>query len=142
MLVMPLLGLLYVAVLIRNLQESERRSLQLREVRVGDYVSVGMKVVEVDVSRSEVRVQLQLRPLGNLALDGVTPTRNLKLFLNASRGSQEIDFPSGERMNPVEADFFLDGDTNRQGRFALTAIVALIPKCSCGCLVVMLQLNA
>jgi hypothetical protein len=113
MLVMPLLGLLYVAVLIRNLHESERRSLQLREVRVGDYVSVGMKVVEVDVNRSEVRVQLQLRPVGNLALDGVTPTRNLKLFLNASRGSQEIDFPSGERMNPLEADFFIDGDTNR-----------------------------
>jgi len=110
---MPLLGLLYVAVLIRNLHESERRSLQLREVRVGDYVSVDMKVVEVDVSRSEVRVQLQLRALGNLALDGITPTRNLKLFLNASRGSQEIDFPSGKRMNPVEADFFIDGDTNR-----------------------------
>jgi hypothetical protein len=112
-LVMPLLGLLYVAVLIRNLHENERRSLQLREVRVGDYVSVSIKVVEVDVNRSEVRVQLQLQPVGNLALDGVTPTRNLKLFLNASRGSQEIDFPSGERLNPVEADFFLDGDTNR-----------------------------
>jgi Domain of unknown function (DUF4436) len=110
---MLLVGLLYVAVLIHNLHESERRSLQLREVSVGDYVSVSIRVVEADVNRSEVRVHIQLRPVGNLAKDRVTPARNLKLFLNAFRGPQEIDFPAGRRMDPIEAEFSLDGDANR-----------------------------
>ena len=69
--------------------------------------------MEVDLNRLEFRVQVQLRPVGNLTNDGRTPAHNLRLFLNASRGSQEIDFPTGEIMKPVEPKFFLDGNTNR-----------------------------
>ena len=74
---------------------------------------MSIKVVEVDLNRLEFRVQVQLRPVGNLTNDGRTPAHNLRLFLNASRGSQEIDFPTGEIMKPVEPKFFLDGNTNR-----------------------------
>lgn len=112
-LIMPLVGLLYVAILIRNLHESETRSLQLREVSVGDYVGVSIKVVEADLNRSEIRVQIRLQAAGSLTKDGVTPARILKLFFNASRGAQEIDFFPGEMMKPVEAEFSLDGDANR-----------------------------
>ena len=110
---MPLVGSLYVAILIFNLHESERRSLRLREAKDGDRVSVSIRVMEANLNRSELRVQIRLRPVGNLTKDGVTPARNLKLFLNASQGSQEIDFPVGEIMRPFEAEFSLDGDTNR-----------------------------
>ena len=110
---MPLVGSLYVAILIFNLHESERRSLRLREAKDGDRVGVSIRVMEANLNRSELRVQIRLRPVGNLTKDGVTPARNLKLFLNASQGSQEIDFPVGEIMRPFEAEFSLDGDTNR-----------------------------
>ena len=79
----------------------------------GDRVSVSIRVMEANLNRSELRVQIRLRPVGNLTKDGVTPARNLKLFLNASQGSQEVDFPVGEIMRPFEAEFSLDGDTNR-----------------------------
>jgi Domain of unknown function (DUF4436) len=112
-LIMPVLGLLYIAVLIRNLHESDKRSLHLREVNVGDYVSVSIKVVEANLNSSEIRGQICLRPVGSLTKDGTTPARNLKLFLNASHGSQEIEFPTGHPMNPIDAEFSLDGDANR-----------------------------
>lgn len=111
--IMPLLGLLYIAVLIRNLHESDKRSLHLREGSAGDYVNVTVKVVEANLNGSEIKVQIRLRPVGSLTKDGATPARNLKLFLNASHGSQEIDFHAGEPMNPIDADFSLDGDANR-----------------------------
>jgi len=111
-LIMLLVGVLYVTILIRNLHESEHRTLRLREASTGDYVSVSIKIVEADIDRSESRAYIRLRPVGNFAKDAVTPARDLKLFLNSVRGTQEIDFPAGERLNPVEAQFSLDGDAN------------------------------
>ena len=111
-LIMLLVGLLYVGILIRNLHETEHSSLRLRETNGGDNVSVSIKIVEADIDRSEVRAFIRLRPVGNFAKDSVTPARDLKLFLNSVRGTQEIDFPAGEHINPIEAQFSLDGDTN------------------------------
>ncbi len=111
-LIMLLVGLLYVGILIRNLHETEHSSLRLRETSAGDNVSVSIKIVEADIDRSEVRAFIRLRPVGNFAKDSVTPARDLKLFLNSVRGTQEIDFPAGERVNPIEAQFSLDGDAN------------------------------
>jgi len=111
-LIMLLVGVLYVTILIRNLHENEYRTLRLRETTTGDYVSVSIKVVEADIDRSEIRAYIRLRAVGNLAKDSVTPARDLKLFLNSVRGTQEIDFPAGDRMNPIEAQFSLDGDAN------------------------------
>jgi uncharacterized protein DUF4436 len=114
LLIVILVGFLYVAVLIRNLNESTRRSLQVHEeVGVENHVRVIVRIVEVAVNPPQVKVRLSFRPVGNLAKDKVTPARDLKLFLNVLRGPQEIDFPSGEPMSPIEADFPLEGDSNK-----------------------------
>ena len=51
---MPLVASLYVAILIFNLHESERRSLRLREAQDGDRVSVSIRVMEANLNRSEL----------------------------------------------------------------------------------------
>jgi hypothetical protein len=105
---------LYSAVLLRNLHESERRSLQLNEVPLaGDYVGISVRVVAVDLAKSEITTRVSLRLNGDLAKDPVTPALDLKLILNVIRGSQEIEFPRGRRINPFEAVFPVDGNVNK-----------------------------
>jgi Domain of unknown function (DUF4436) len=114
LLIILLIGFLYVSLLVHNLNESARRSLQVHEdAAIDNYVRVIVRIVDVDVAHPQVKVRMNFRPVGDLAKDKVTPARNLKLFLNALHGSQEIDFPAGRPMNPVEADFPLEGDSNK-----------------------------
>jgi Domain of unknown function (DUF4436) len=109
-----LVMVMYSAVLLRNLHESERRSLQLKEAPLaGDYVGVSIRVVAVDLPKSEITALVSLRLNGDLAKDPVTPMLDLKLFLNGIRGPQEIEFPRGRRINPFEAVFPLEGNVNR-----------------------------
>jgi hypothetical protein len=104
----------YLVVLFRNLGESERRSLQLSETpTVGDSVSVLIRVTAVNVSDSELTARIRFRLTGSIAKDPVTPAVDLKVLLNDIRGSQEIDFPRGRRMNSIQAIFSLDGNMNR-----------------------------
>lgn len=104
----------YLVGLLRNLDESRRRSLQLAEAPVsGDDVSVSLRVVAVNPGSSEMRTRVSFRVDGDLAKDPVTPAVDLKLFLNDIRGPQEIEFPRGRRMNPIEAVFALDGNVNQ-----------------------------
>ena len=109
-----LVVVLYSVTLLRNLHESERRSLQLKETPLaGDYVGVSIRVVAVDLSTSEITARVSVRLNGELAKDPVTPAIDLKLFLNGIRGPQEIEFPRGRRINPFEAVFPLDGNVNK-----------------------------
>jgi len=104
----------YLAVLYRNLNESERRSLLLSETPIaGDYVSISIRVADVNLGTSELTARLSFRLEGSLARDPVTPAVDLKLFLNDIRGSQEIDFPRGRRMNTIQATFSLSGNVNQ-----------------------------
>jgi len=104
----------YLAVLYRNLNESERRSLLLSETPIaGDYVSISIRVADVNLGTSELTARISFRLEGSLARDPVTPSVDLKLFLNDIRGSQEIDFPHGRRMNTIQATFSLDGNVNK-----------------------------
>lgn len=104
----------YLVVLSRNLNESERRSLALSEPPIpGDHVSILVSVLAVDVSSSELLARIGFRLEGSVAQDPVTPAVDLKLFLNDIRGSQEIDFPRGRRMNSIQASFSLDGNVNK-----------------------------
>jgi hypothetical protein len=105
---------MYSAVLLRNLHESDRRSLQLNESPLaGDYVGISVRVVAVDLAKSEITTRVSLRLNGDLAKDPVTPALDLKLILNVIRGSQEIDFSRGRRINPFEAVFPVDGNVNK-----------------------------
>jgi hypothetical protein len=104
----------YLAVLSRNLNESERRSLLLSEPPiVGDHVSISIRVTAVNQGSSELTARISFRLEGSMAKDPVTPAVDLKLFLNDIRGSQEIDFPRGRRMDSIPATFSIDGNVNK-----------------------------
>jgi hypothetical protein len=105
---------LYCAVLLHNLDEAERRSLQLRDdTDATDHVLMSVIVTGVNPATQELTAQIVLRPRGVLAQDEVTPAADLKLLTNNVKNQQEFDFPKGKRMNRIEAVFPLDGEPNR-----------------------------
>ena len=109
-----LLGLLYVSILVRNLNESQRRSLRLHaDARTADNVRVPIRILSADLNRGEVTAVLGFELRGDLGIDAATPAVDLKLLLSTSRGPTEVDFPRGRRMNPVEAVFGTTGNPSR-----------------------------
>lgn len=76
-------------------------------------MSLSIRVADVNLGTSELAARISFRLQGSLARDPVTPAVDLKLFLNDIRGSQEIDFPAGRRMNTIRATFLLDGNVNK-----------------------------
>lgn len=112
--ILLLLAFLYAALLVRNLSESDRRSLRLsQEASAADHVFVGIKIISVNMNNGEVKARMRFRLAGTIANDEITPAVDLKLLLNTVQGQQEYDFSSGKRMTPIEAVFSLDGDSNR-----------------------------
>jgi hypothetical protein len=104
----------YCVVLLRNLDEGKRRSLQLRDdTDSTDHVVMSVLVTGVNPATQELTAQVALRPQGALALDEVTPAVDLKLLTNNVRSQQEFDFPKGQRMNRIEAVFPLNGELNK-----------------------------
>jgi hypothetical protein len=103
----------YSATLIHNLNESQRRSLQLKEApATGSYVDVSFQVIAINSTSSEMTTRVTFRLNGDLAKDPVTPAVDLKFFVNGILGPQEIEFPRGKRINPVIAVFAVDGNVN------------------------------
>jgi hypothetical protein len=103
----------YSATLIHNLNESQRRSLQLKEApATGSYVDVSFQVIGINSTSSEMTTRVTFRLNGDLAKDPVTPAVDLKFFVNGILGPQEIEFPRGKRINPVIAVFAVDGNVN------------------------------
>jgi hypothetical protein len=104
----------YCAILLRNLNEGARRSLQLRDdTDSADHVVISVLVTGVNPATHELTAQLSLRPQGGLAQDEVTPAVDLKLLINNVRSQQEFDFFKGMRMNRIEAVFPLNGELNK-----------------------------
>ncbi len=104
----------YCVILLRNLDEGKRRSLQLRDdTDANDHVFMSVLVTGVNPATQELTAQIALRPQGALAQDEVTPAVDLKLLTNNVRSQQEFDFPKGKRMNRIEAVFPLNGELNR-----------------------------
>ena len=113
------IGLIFLVMVIslvgvlRNVHESKRRSLNLKEVLIaGERLDITIRVVAIDLTNLEMTARVSFRLDGDLAKDPVTPAVGLKLFLNEIRGPQEIEFPAGQRVNPIEAVFPLDGNVN------------------------------
>src|SRR5580698_8061479 len=105
---------IYCVVLLRNLDEGKRRSLQLRDdTDAADHIAMSVLVTGVNPATQELTVQIALRPQGALAEDEVTPAVDLRLLTNNVRSQQEFDFPKGKRMNRIEAVFPLNGELNR-----------------------------
>jgi hypothetical protein len=114
LLVALLLLAFYFAVLLRNFNESARRSLELRdETNETSRAVVSVLVTNVNPVTQELRAQLGFRLVGQLARDEVTPAVDLKLLINNFGGQQEFDFPRGRRMNQIVATFPLNGELNR-----------------------------
>src|SRR6202453_2728159 len=104
----------YGVLLLRNLDEGKRRSLQLRDdTDAADHVVMSVLVTGVNPATQELTAQIALRPQGALAEDEVTPAGDLKLLTNNVRSQQEFDFPKGKRMNRIEAVFPLNGQLNK-----------------------------
>ena len=113
-LVILLVLVAYVAILVRNLHESERRSLYLKsEALAANQVLVSIRIVNVDTNTGEMTARISLQLAGSMAKDEVTPTADLKLLLNSFRGMQEFEFPKGRRVTPIEAVFSLDGNVSK-----------------------------
>ena len=109
-----LVVVIYSAVLSYNRKEATRRSLDLKEAPIaGDSVDISMRNISLDPARLEMAVRMSFHLNGKIAKDPVTPAVDLKFFLNAIDGPQQIEFPRGRRMNSIEAVFPLDGNLNR-----------------------------
>lgn len=109
-----LVMVIYLAVLLRNLHESERRSLRLNEMPIaGDHVGIALRIVAVKPTTSEMTARVSFHLEGTIAKDPATPAVDLKLLLNEIHGPQQIDLPRGRRINPIEAVFSLDGNVNQ-----------------------------
>src|SRR5580658_3746576 len=86
----------YVAILLRGLTESTRRSLQLTgQTDAADQVLISILITNASPTGQELTAQLGFRVVGSIAKDDVTPAVDLKLLVNNFRGQQEFDFPKG-----------------------------------------------
>ena len=109
-----LLVVIYFTVLSYNRNEDVRRSLDLKEAPLaGDSFDISMRTISLDLASSQMAVRMDFRLNGRIAKDPATPAVDLKFFLNAIRGPQQIEFPRGRRMASIEAVFPLDGNLNR-----------------------------
>ena len=105
---------IYIAVVLRGLTESTRRSLLLRdETEAADRVSISILTTNANPATHELTAQVSFRLSGNIAKDEVTPAVDLHLLINNFRGEQEFDFPKDKRMNRIEVVFPLNGDLNK-----------------------------
>lgn len=96
-----------------SLTEAERRSVTLEIPPAGtDYLYLDVNVVNVDLLRAEITTRITFQVLGKLAQDELTPATDLQLVLNTARGRQQFEFAKGQRINPIEAVFPLNGDVN------------------------------
>jgi uncharacterized protein DUF4436 len=113
-LIIPMVMVLYLAMLSRNLNESGRRSLQIqKDVAVADQVHIFINIVKADLNNEEVTAQMRFRVAGKIAEDAITPSVNLRFLVGFIRGQQEFVFKRGQRMIPIEGEFSLDGASNR-----------------------------
>lgn len=114
MLVVILIAAAYVASVLAGITESARRSVHLsNETQTTDHISVSALVTGVNPATRELSAQLGFSVSGAIALDEVTPAKDLRLLVNNIGGPQEFDFPQGKRMDPVKVELPLNGDWNR-----------------------------
>ena len=85
--------------------EGDKRSAAVSDLGDKDpnHIEVDVKLVSIDPNKGDVVARLEFLPKGNFTTDeGSTLARDLKLFVNSATGKQELDFPKGKRMNPME----------------------------------------
>lgn len=112
-LTIPLVIVFYLAVLVYNLHESDRRSLSLKQDSPdADAVQVSLKIVNLDVARGEITARMRIRLTGKIAKDEFTPAVNLRFLVNAFQGQQRFELERNERVSPLTVVFPLVGEQN------------------------------
>jgi hypothetical protein len=107
------LAALYLLSLWLAMNEAERRSISLQSQPQGaDHLIMDVNVVHVDPLRSEMTTRISFRLAGKLAQNEVTLANDLQLILNTVHGQQQFNFVKGNRINPIEAVFPLQGEPN------------------------------
>ncbi len=67
-------------------------------------VEISMKLLGLDAIKGDATARIEFTPKGSLVnADDGTLLHPLKFYINSANGKQEIDFPKGKRMTPVEA---------------------------------------
>ena len=97
------IGMVVVLKFYRN--EGEKRSAVVSDLGDKDpnHIEVDVKLVSIDPNKGDIVARLEFEPKGRFTTDeGLTLARDLKLFVNSATGKQELDFPKGKRMNPME----------------------------------------
>ena len=98
-------GIALVLVLNIYKGEGEKRSAAVSDLGDKDpnHIEVDVKLVSIDPNKGDIVARLEFLPKGHFTTDeGATLARDLKLFVNSASGKQELDFPKGKRMNPME----------------------------------------
>jgi len=94
-------------VLVLNIYkgEGDKRSAAVSDLGDKDpnHIEVDVKLVSIDPNKGDIVARLEFLPKGHFTTDeGSTLARELKLYVNSANGKQELDFPKGKRMNPME----------------------------------------
>ncbi|MDP3584752.1 MAG: DUF4436 family protein [Thiobacillus sp.] len=126
-LTIPLVMVFYLAVLVYNLHESDRRSLTLKQDSpAADAVHVSLKIVNLDVARGEITARMRIRLTGKIAKDEFTPAVNVRFLVNAFQGPQRFDLERGERVSPLTVVFPLVGEPSLYPFDTHEAILAFV----------------
>jgi uncharacterized protein DUF4436 len=94
-----------VLVLKSYKSEGEKRSASVSNLGEKDpnHIEVDVKLVSIDPNKGDCVARMEFQPKGTyLADDDISLARDVKLFVNGATGKQEIDFPKGKKMNPLE----------------------------------------
>jgi hypothetical protein len=108
---------LYLTVAWFGVTEERRRSLAIVKSSSTsiqeNYVLVEIAVTSIEQNQGLMHERIMLIPKGTFAIDAVTPSVDLKFFINSISGRQAIIFPKGERIIPMDFVTLLPGNQNR-----------------------------
>jgi Domain of unknown function (DUF4436) len=103
--VLVVFGIALMVVLNIYKGEGDKRSAAVSDLgdKDPDHIEVDVKLVSIDPNKGDIVARLEFLPKGHFTTDeGSTLARDLKLYVNSANGKQELDFPKGKRMNPME----------------------------------------
>ncbi len=69
------------------------------------HVETHVKLMSIDPVKGDASARFEFEPSENLTAEDGSLKEDLKLYVNSANGKQEIDFPKGKLMTPVEAVF-------------------------------------
>ena len=96
-----------------SFNEADKRSMALEVAPTSaDHLLIHIETTSVDPLRSEITTRISFVLFGKMAAKGFSPRTDLQLVVNGVRGQQQFDFPTGQRINPIEVVFPLEGNAN------------------------------